>query len=150
VEFEKNLLLSLISTQIWLVPHVQVPCKAKKIPWFHNGKIIIKRSNISPALPLESFAWVLLIQLQFVRGFHYFPCRECYKNFLGFVRYNCKLQVSTLRIVTLQLRPKTSRLGALFPLETVIELSPNFYFWKTLAWGGPSFDTKILLYECKV
>jgi hypothetical protein len=65
-------------------------------------------------LPLESFACVFLIQLQFVRGFHYFPYRECQKHLLGFVRYNCKLQVSKLRTITLPLGQKTSRLGALF------------------------------------
>jgi hypothetical protein len=33
-------------------------------------------------LPLESFPCVLLIQVQFVRGFHSFPYKECQKSFL--------------------------------------------------------------------
>jgi hypothetical protein len=68
VEFEKNLLLSLISSRIWVVGMFSYLAKLKKLPWFHNGKIRIKHWNIGPTLPLETFACVLLIQFQFARG----------------------------------------------------------------------------------
>ncbi len=57
---------------------------------------------------------VLLIQFQSARGFHSFPSRECQKSLLGFVRYNCKLNVSKLRTISLPLGQKTSRLVAPF------------------------------------
>jgi len=63
---------------------------------------------------LESFTCVLLIQLQFARGFHSFPSRECQKSLLGFVRYNCKLNVSKLRTISPPLGQKTNRLVATF------------------------------------
>jgi hypothetical protein len=73
---------------------------------------------------LEKFAFVLLIQLQFARGFHSFPSsRECQKSLLGFVRYNCKLNVSKLQTISLPLGQKTSRLGAPF----------SFLFWRIIA-----------------
>ncbi len=105
---------------------------------------------------MESFACVLLIQLQFVRGFHYFPYRECQKNLLGFVKYNCKLQVSKLPTVTLPLGQKTSRLGTLFSFlvnyrqistfekpgyqfkgkkEGPFHLKPLISNWKLVFWG---------------
>jgi len=107
-------------------------------------------------LPLESFACVFLIQLQFVIGFHYFPYRECQKHLLGFVRYNSKLQVSKLRTITLPLGQKTSRLGALFsflanyqqistfekpwlPIQRekkgAFHLKPLISNWKLVFWG---------------
>jgi hypothetical protein len=49
---------------------------------FHNEKIRIKHWNIGPTIHLKSFPCVLLIQLQFVRGFHSFPYRECQKSLL--------------------------------------------------------------------
>jgi len=59
VEFEKTLLLSGISSRIWVVAMFSYLGKTEKLPWFHNGKIRIKHWNILPALPLESFDWVL-------------------------------------------------------------------------------------------
>jgi len=114
VEFEKTLLLSRISSRIWVVAMFSYLGKTEKIPWFPDGKTRIKHWHILPTLPLESFDWVLFIQLQFARGFHSFPSRECQKSLLGFVRYNCKLHVSKLRTITLPPGQKTSRLVAPF------------------------------------
>jgi len=104
----------------------------------------------------EEFSYVFLIQHPFARGFHHFPYRECQKNLLGFVRYNCKLQVSKLRTITLPLGQKTSRLGALFSFlvsyrrflllknlryqfkrkkEGPFHFKPLINNWKLIFWG---------------
>ncbi len=55
-----------------------------KIKWsLYFKKIIIKHWNhIGPTIPLESSPYILLIQLQLMRGFYSFPYRECQKRFL--------------------------------------------------------------------
>jgi len=54
-----------------------------KIKWlllFHNVKIRRKQGNIGPTIPLEIFPYVFLIEPWFIRGFYYFPYRECQKQ----------------------------------------------------------------------
>jgi hypothetical protein len=55
-----------------------------KIQWppsyVTNGKIRIKYWNIGPTIPLEIFPYVSIIQLQYVRGFHFFWRQEMPKK----------------------------------------------------------------------